>query len=429
MALGGPPVAPSSRSWLGVARELEAAQATLPTNTIPSDPKSYSPEDTPKFLPDEAIRGSMAMLFNEILGPEDATFSFGGPNFLDVHGFWLDNVFGDLSTVGTSPANGTNLGGSIATLAVGGTQCTVVSATGYTNGASVQIDSGNISEVVVLSSAPSGTLLTFGNNPLRFAHATGATVTTVSSPYQHTFSLLNQNLGYGGVAGAQPPTHSITDNTNLNYSGTPGTNTSGARIYPGAAVSEISFTGNSEQLLDVKVSGNSFPSQPAGTLPTNTISAVIPVANWRGTFYIDGTAPTNQVTQLGEWNVSVKRELKVYWTVQGTPAPYIIARGPLSATWGLNWTTPSDETALNLMLVQGYHWLHFFLTNNYSGGSAITLEINSRSAQATKAKPTRGDILVGFDDSFEAVANASDAGGSGGLSPIQIRLTNQLATY
>jgi len=428
---GGPPVAPSSRSWLGVAREiLGAGSATLPTNTIPSDPKSFSPEDTPKFLPDEAIRGSMAMLFNEILGPEDATFSFGGPNFLDTHGFWLDNIFGDLSTIGTSPANPTSLSGSVATLAVGGTLATVASATGYTNGASVQIDSGNISEVVVLSAAPSGSLLTFGNNPLRFAHASGATVSTVGSPYQHTFSLLNQTLGYGGVAGAQPPTHSITDNTNLNYSGTPGTNTSGARIYPGAAVSEISFTGNAEQLLDVKVSGNSWPSMPAGTTPTNTISAVIPIANWRGQFYIGGTSASNLVTDLGEWAVTVKRELKVYWTVQGTPVPFIIARGPLSATWALNFTTEPDEQPLAYMLYsQGYNWLHFFMTNSYSGGSVITLNINSHACQAVKAKPTRGDILIGFDDQFEAVANSADAGGSGGLSPIQVQITNQLPTY
>ena len=58
MALGGPSVAPSTRSWLGVARELTVGTPVGPTNTIPMDAKSYRPEDTPKFLPDEAIRGS-----------------------------------------------------------------------------------------------------------------------------------------------------------------------------------------------------------------------------------------------------------------------------------------------------------------------------------------------------------------------------------
>ena len=86
--------------------------------------------------------------------------------------FWIP-LFGDLSTTGTTLANGTTLAGSVATLAIGGTQATIDSATGYASASTVQIDSGNITEVVVLSTAPSGTLITFGNNPLRFPHALG----------------------------------------------------------------------------------------------------------------------------------------------------------------------------------------------------------------------------------------------------------------
>ena len=170
----------------------------------------------------------MAMRYSNILGPEDASFSFGGPAFLDTYGFFVDNAFGDLSTTGSSPANGTNLGGSVATLAIGGTQATIVSATGYASASTVQIDSGNISEVVVLSTAPSGTLITFGNYPLRFPHASGATVTTVSGPLRAFDEFAEQPPGLWRYPGAQPPTHSLTDNTNLNYSGSPGTNTSGA---------------------------------------------------------------------------------------------------------------------------------------------------------------------------------------------------------
>ena len=120
-------VAPSERSWLGVGREATAGTAVLPTNTIPMDAKSYSPEDTPKFLPDEAIRGQMALLYNEILGPADGTFSFGGPNFLDSYGFFLDNIFGDLSTAynGTFTATATTI---TTAPAVGATVVTVTNA-------------------------------------------------------------------------------------------------------------------------------------------------------------------------------------------------------------------------------------------------------------------------------------------------------------
>ena len=429
MPYGGSAVAPSSRRWWGVARELQVGQALLPTNTLPVDAKSLAPEDMPKFLPDEAIRGQMSLLYNEILGPENATFSFGGPNFLDVHGFFLDNICGDLSSTGTTPANPTSLSGSVATLAIGGTQATLVSATGYASASTVQIDSGNITEVVVLSTAPSGSLITFGNNPLRFPHASGATVSTVSAPFTHVFALLNSQLGYGGIAGAQPPTHTLTDNTNLNYTGSPGTNTSGARSYPSAVVSDISFTGNSEQLLDIKCTGASWVSAPASAAPTNTISSVIPVANWRAGIYIGGTAATNQVSQIGEWALSVKRQTQIYFTVMNSQNPYIIARGPLSATFSLKFTAPYDESPLAYMLYQGYQWLHIVLDNGLSGTSHIRLTIDGNTGQATKAKPSSSSVLEDWDDTFEMVANSTNIGGSGGLAPIIFTLLNSVATY
>ena len=429
MPYGGSAVAPSSRRWWGVARENQVGLPTLPTNTLPVDAKSLAPEDTPKWLPDEAIRGSMAMLYNEIIGPEDATFSFGGPNFLDVHGYFLDCLFGDLSSTGTSPANSTSLAGSVATLAIGGTQATLASASGYASASTVQIDSGNISEIVVLSTAPSGSLITFGNDPLRFPHASGATVSTVSSPFTHVFALLNSTLGYGGIAGAQPPTLSLTDNTNLNYTGSPGLNTSGARIYPSACISDISFTGNAEQLLDIKVTGNSWVSSPASSAPTNTVSSVIPVANWRAGVYIGGTAASNLVPQIGEWALSVKRQLQVYFTVQNSTNPYIIARGPLSASFSLKFTAPYDESPLAYMLYDGYQWIHIVLDNGLSGTSHLRLTIDGNTGQSVKAKPGSSSVLIGFDDTFEMVANSTNVGGSGGLSPIIVSLVNAVSTY
>ena len=427
---GGSAVAPSSRRWWGVARENQVGVATPPTNTVPVDAKSLAPVDTPKFLPDEAIRGSMAMLYNEILGPEDATFSFGGPNFLDVYGFFLDNLFGDLSTTGTTLTNPTSLGGSVATLAIGGTQATIVSATGYASASTVQIDSGNITEVVVLSTAPSGTLITFGNYPLRFPHASGATVSTVSAgPYTHTFALLNSTLGYGGIAGAQPPTHTLTDNTNLNYSGSPGTNTSGAREYASAVVSEVSFTGQADALLDIKVTGASWVSAPASAAPTNTVSSVIPVANWRAGIYIGGTAASNQVAQIGEWALTVKRQTQIYFTVQNAQNPYVIARGPLSATFSLKYTAPYDESALAALLYLGYQWIHIVLDNGLSGTSHIRLTVDAHNSQAVKSKPGSSSVLIDFDDSFECVASSTDTGGSGGLGPVVVTLLNNVAAY
>ena len=426
MALGGPTVAPSTQSWLGVARELTVGTPVSPTNTIPMDPKSYSPEDTPKFLPDEAIRGSMAMLYEDIIGPADSSFSFGGPAFLDTHGFFLDNIFGDLSTTGTvSAGTSTSFSGSPA---VGATVATVGNGTTFTVGQNVQIDTGSISEVVTLD-ATASTSIGFGNNPLRFAHGASGTVFTVVAPFTHNFSLLNSQLGYGGVAGAQPPTLTLTDHTGLNYGGTPGTNTNYARAYASACVSAVDISGNVEQLLDFKVTGNSWPSQPAASSPTNTISSVIPQANWKSALYVGGTSASNLITTNGEWAVNIKRQLQVYWTSQGTISPYIIARGPLSASLSMKMTAPSDETPLAWMLYDGPQWVHIYLNSGNTGGTALSMTIDANSVQFTKSKPGRSAVLVDFDNTGECIANTTNVGGTGGLGPVKVQLVNAQPTY
>ena len=288
---------------------------------------SYQPEDTPKFLHDEAIRGVMAQLYNDILGVEDATFSFGGPMFLDVGGFWIDNTFGDLSTTGTSASSTTtvNTAGTI-----GATSLVLASGSGYSSASSVQIDTGPCRKWWCCPRRLPGEI-TFANDPLRFAHGTGVAASVVVGPYTHKWAILNTGSG-------QPPTTTLTDFTNLTAS-------VGARAYPSACVSQMDFTGNTEQLLMQKVSGNSWLSQ-ANSTPTNTTAFTIPQPNWRSTISVGGS----QNYSITEWTVAVKRQLAIYWTAQDAQTPFVIARGGLGVTIGVNQGVASDETALNWML-------------------------------------------------------------------------------
>lgn len=401
-------IAPGTKSWLGVARELTTGTVVNPTNTIPLMKNTFEPEDTPRFLPDEAIRGVMATLFGEILGPEDATFSYGGPAFLDVEGFFFDNVFGDLSTVGSTPTNSTT---TTQILAAGATTTTVSSITGYSNGSVVQIDTGALAEVVILSIAPSGSTLTFTNNPLRFGHSNGATVATVTGPYTHKFALLNSGSG-------QPPTHTFTDYTSL-------TAATGARMYPSSCVAQCDFTGNAEQLLDCKASGNSWISQPAGTTPTNTTAFVVPVPNWRSTIVVGGST----ISSLGEWSLSCKRQLQVYFTAQGSQNPYIIARGGLSLTGTFNYTVASDESPLTQMLTNSQPAVSITVNNGQAGVNQLQLGITCSKAAFVKSKIDRNAVLIGYTDEFEAVSNTTDVGGTAGLGPGTISLINNFPTY
>src|SRR6516162_9328730 len=93
-------IAPSTRTFLNMGRELVVGTPTLatPQATMPLDQNDYNPEDTPKFLPDEAIRGVMTPLFNEIRGVQNAQFCLGAPLYLDIEGFMLDNAAGHMPT-------------------------------------------------------------------------------------------------------------------------------------------------------------------------------------------------------------------------------------------------------------------------------------------------------------------------------------------
>jgi hypothetical protein len=408
-------VAPSSRTWLGLARETTQGTPVLPTNTIPLNKSEYEPEDTPKFLEDLAIRGSMSHRFADILGVEDASFSYGGPVFGDVWGLWLDNIFGDLSTVGSSPTSPTT---TTEALAVGATATTVASISGYSNGSIVQIDSGAIAEVVIVSSAPSGSTLTFANNPLRFPHSSSATVAIVAAPFTHKYAVLNTSASVSGINGAQPPCHTATDYTGL-------TPTVGARSYPGLCIGTLDITGNSEGLFMGKVSGNSWQSAAAGSTPTNTTTFTVPLPVWQSTVSINNSP----VYWDGEYSFAIKRELAVYWTAQGVQVPYVIARGDLDATGSLKQNVASDETVLNYLLNNSQYSLAVTTSNGLTGANEISIEFATTHADVIKVKPVRSGVVVGYDAEYRTHANTTDVGGSSGLGQITCTLINATPTY
>ena len=459
MALGGPNIYPGVLSWLGIARELTAGTPVLPAYTQPLDQGSFEPEDTPKFLQDKAIRGAMTDLFYETLGVESATFSFGGPNFLDTHGYFFDNVFGDLSTTAG------NFGGpqtSTTAIAVGATSFTIGSAPGaanFTVGAYIQLGTaltantpgsyGN--EVILISSTGASNVVNFISTPLRFAHPVvinGSTVagSTVASTipatvavFTHRFAALNSNLGYGGAYGAQPPTHTFTDVTNIVNTftnatyGTAATNPFGARYYPFSCLKNIDFSGNAEQLLGVKVAGDSFLSSPwpSGSSPTLNVTSSRPIPNWNST--VSTVGPSGQIvnTDVGEFSVSFKRQTQVYWTVQGIQQPFVIARGPLTMDGTIQYDPTINEFPLDYMLLNAQAPMTITCTNAGipNSGSAFTLTFQASQVANIKSKIMRSKALIGYGNSFEGVANSADIGGSGGLGPGTITLINSIPTY
>ena len=458
MALGGPNIYPGVLSWLGIAREQTVGTPVNPVITHPLEQSSFEPEDTPRFLKDNAIRGAMTDLFYETLGVESATFSFGGPNFLDSHGYFFDNVFGDMSTT----CNGTTTPATITgTIPVGGTQLTLSAAppAAYTAGAYIQIGTypsssvqSYINEVVLISSTAVSNVINFVNTPARFSHPsaingtaiTGSTLTGLvntgaNTTFTHRWAALNSPLGYGGAYGAQPPTHTFTDVTNIvnvmtsaTY-GTAPTNTFGARQYPSGVLSSLDFSGNAEQLLNIRMQGSSWLSTVATQAVTNTTTNSRPIPNWNSTVTTLGftLSSTNTYAGIGEFNVSFKRTTQVYWIVAGTQTPYIIARGPLNMDGSIQWDPTNSELPLDMMLLNAQGPMSIIVTNSGipNSGTPFTLTFTASQVANIKSKIMRNKALIGYGNSFEGVANNTDYGGSGGLGPGTITLVNSTPTY
>lgn len=407
-----PAVAPSALSWLGIGREPVAGSPVLPAAAVPVDSDGYEPEDTPAFLHDQGIRATMGAEFGVIPGVQSATFTFGGPLFLDSWGYFLDNLLGDLSTI-SSGTLGTARS-LAAPLAVGATSLAVSVSLGTVSvGSVIQIADGSASEVVTATSFTGGTAVSFAGTPCRFAHTTAATAAlqTADGGYQHTFALLDSGTG-------QPPVHTLTDWTGL----TPGVS---ARAYASATVAQMDLSGDSMGLIMAKVSGMSWLSVPAASTPPAPPGFAPPLASWRSAVTLGG-AP---VLDAGQWAVSCRRQLVLYWNAGNAQAPYVIARGPLAITGGLDYTVPSDEGPLNLMLADGPLPLAITAGNNLTGASALTMAITCSQVQAVKAKPIRGDTLIGYQDGWVAIDNSTDTGGSGGLGPGTVVLGNNIAAY
>jgi hypothetical protein len=430
-----------------MARELNAGTPLVPVVTQPLNQAEYEPEDMPHFLDDKAIRGSMTDLFYKTLGVEQGTFSFGAPNFLDTQGYWFDNVFGDVSTVGSNQANPATVSGGIP---VGATSCTLAAAppASYTAGSTIQIGAGATAEVVIVGSTSASSVVTFAiaaageAYPMRFTHATGTTVQTCGTPFTHKFAALNSPLGYGGAYGAQPPTHTFTDVTNLvntftsSTYGTVPTSTYGARQYPSAVIKSLDFSGNAEQLLGVKCTGDSWLSVIAGTAVTNVTTNSRPIPNWNSTVVIGGNtiSSSNTYAGVGNFSVSWKRQSQVYWIVAGTQTPYIISRGPLTADGQVDFDPTNSEMPLDLMLLNSQAPMSIQVSNQTpnvipNSGTPFTLTFTMTQAAFTKSKIMRNKSLIGFGNTYEAVANSTDVGGSGGLGPGTITLVNNTAVY
>lgn len=418
-----PVVYPTGKQTIGGGVETTPGTAAAPAWWMPVTKFEWN--DKPTWLKDMAGRGVMGNdAFAIIQGVKIGELTIEGPVYCDTFGYWLGNLFGDVTTTGTAT---TPTGTLAASSVVGATS--VSSSVSIPASTLIQIGSGNGAEIVTTSGAPTGTgPYTIPVPALTKPHA-GPTpgpadaITAIINPNQHAFSLMNSGGGRGqGTASAQPSTLTITQ-----YYGPAAT--SGGRQFVNVVFSEVSVKWNAEtELLTYTAKAVCWASQIPASVPSATYTTAIPIASWRGVLGLAGPASggTQVVTaETGEY--TFKRDAKPYFTAQGSQNPYAIPRGGLTVEWK-NSFVAADESPLLYMENNTQPQHQFILTNGLSGANALGFQVDMQQAAFTEAKPNYGKEVIGFDCTGGTVYNTTNAGYTGGLSPAKVTLTNAIAS-
>ena len=95
------PATPSSRGYLGVAKETTVNVPVAPTMSIPYT--NVTPHDEIMLIDDVGVRGSMVALYDQVPGPRWGTMDVSGSVFPDSIPWFIGSILPDLTTTGTGP--------------------------------------------------------------------------------------------------------------------------------------------------------------------------------------------------------------------------------------------------------------------------------------------------------------------------------------
>lgn len=412
-------VYPSGKQAVGVAVETAPGTPIAPTVWVPVTKFEWN--DRPTWLADQALRGSMGTdAFGMVLGVEIGELTIEGPAYMDTLPYFVANLLGDVTTTGTATApTGTLSSSSI----VGATS--VSSSVSIPASTLIQIDTGNLAEIVTTSGAPSGAgPYTIPVPALTKPHASGVAITAIqpTGPNLHAISLMNSGQGRGqGTNSCQPSTLTISQ-----YYGPAAT--SGGRQFTSVVVTEVGLKWNAEsEFLTWTCKAIAWISSIPASLATPTYSTAAPIASWQGVMGLAGPASGgSQVKTVETGEYTLKRMAAAKFTGQNSQNPYIIARGGVSADWK-NTFIAADESPLLYMRNNTQPQHQFILSNGLSGASALAMQVDMQQAAFTEVKPNFGKELIGFDATGKAIFNATNAGYSGGMSPVKVTFTNAIA--
>ena len=236
----------------------------------------------------------------------------------------------------------------------------------------------------------------------------GSVATTgVSAPYTHTISLFNSLTSGGDV---QPISYTLTDFYAVDV-----------RSYPGCQFSDFSLKFNADGMLEYDAKSTGFQSEVVSD-PTPSFSTVLPTPVWRGTVSIGGSTVSTAMTG----NIDMTRPATPIYGISNTQDPYQVFLGPLEVTGKITFVMDNDSQLLNFLnnsqpaLV--FNWAYG------AGASAVQIQATLTKGAYTTGVIERGEDFVQVSVDINAQSNTTDAGSSGGFSPIKWVLQNAKAS-
>jgi hypothetical protein len=222
------------------------------------------------------------------------------------------------------------------------------------------------------------------------------TTTGAGAPFTHAFAVKNSG-------DAQPLAYSLTDFY-----------VAATRAFVGMQCHDLSFKFSGDGFLTYEAMLTGL-SEALQTKPTATFGARPLVPVWQAVTTIGGVVAATLID--GEFNLS--RSVQVIHTADGSQQPYAIFMGSVSLTGKAN-VVMEDDTRLLELLNNTQPSVDFLFAQD--GNNSIKL--HATKAAYTGAPITRDGIFVRLPIEFSGVANATDAGASGGLSPAKVTLLN-----
>lgn len=244
--------------------------------------------------------------------------------------------------------------------------------------------------------------------PWAVAGLLGSVATTGSSaPYTHTVSLKNASAV---AADAQPTSLTVTDFYAANV-----------REYAGQSVHDFTLSFSSDGLLDYDAKSTGWASDTAST-PTPSFSTVTATPVWQATVTIGGSA----VATATEGSITMARPVTPVYGISNTQNPFNIFLGALEVKGQFKFVMEND-TELTRFLTNTQPAIVLNWANG-SGSTATQIQATVTKGAYTAAVIDRTKDFVEVAVELTGIANTTDAGASGGYSPIKWVFQNAIAS-